>query len=76
MINIETLLSSFDERGTLLKWLKTVDKALKDATLINVEVINISSTQMQLKFNFEDGTAITTPSITLPQGPQGLQGIS
>ena len=45
MINIETLLSSFDERGTLLKWLKAVEKALNEATLTSVVVDSaISST--------------------------------
>lgn len=74
MINIETLLSSFDERGTLLKWLKAVEKALNEATLTSVDVITISSQQIQLQFNFEDGTHLTTPTITLPKGDTGEQG--
>ena len=74
MINIETLLSSFDERGTLLKWLKAVEKALNEATLTSVDVITISSTHIQLKFNFEDGTSLTTPTITLPKGDKGDTG--
>ena len=74
MINIETLLSSFDERGTLLKWLKAVEKALSEATLTSVDVVTISTQQIQLKFNFEDGTSISTPSITLPKGDKGDKG--
>ena len=74
MINIETLLSSFDERGTLLKWLKAVESALKDAVLTSVDIVTISSNTIQLKFNFEDGTSITTPSITLPKGDTGETG--
>ena len=31
MININTIISSFDEEGTLLKWLKKVEDALKNA---------------------------------------------
>lgn len=74
MINIETLLSSFDERGTLLKWLKAVEKALNEATLTSVDVIVISTQQIQLQFNFEDGTHLTTPAITLPKGEKGDMG--
>lgn len=74
MINIETLLSSFDERGTLLKWLKAVEKALNEATLTSIDVVTISSTQIQLQFNFEDGTHLTTPTITLPKGDKGDKG--
>ena len=74
MINIETLLSSFDERGTLLKWLKAVEKALNEATLTSVDVITISTQQIQLQFNFEDGTHLTTPTITLPKGDKGDTG--
>lgn len=74
MINIETILSSFDDRGTLLKWLKAVEKALQDATLTSVDVITISTQQIQLKFNFEDGTSITTPTIMLPKGDKGDKG--
>lgn len=75
MINIETLLSSFDERGTLLKWLKAVEKALNEATLTSVDVITISSTEIKLKFIFEDDTTIETPTITLPKGDKGEDGV-
>lgn len=74
MINIETLLSSFDDRGTLMRWLNAVEKALNDATLTSVEVLQISTQVIKLKFNFADNTSIITPEITLPKGEKGDKG--
>lgn len=73
MINWESILSAFDEKGTLMKWLKKVEAALKGSVLTNVEPIQ-NDTQLELKFNFEDGTSITSPAITLPRGEAGPQG--
>lgn len=80
MINKNTILSSFDEKGTLLKWLKTVEGALDNASLSTVQLITISDTQVRLSFVFADGSTVTSPTINLPQGatgatgPQGPQG--
>lgn len=73
MINWESILSAFDEKGTLMKWLKKVEAALKGSVLTNVEPIQ-NDTRLELKFNFEDGTSITSPAITLPRGEAGPQG--
>ena len=74
MIIWESILSAFDERGTLLKWLQTVDKALKDAVLSEIKVNTISDDKITLSFVFADGNEITTPQITLPRGLQGEKG--
>lgn len=80
MININTIISSFDEEGTLLKWLKKVEDALKNASLKTVETVTIDDTSFQLKFVFADDTFLLSPTITLPKGakgdagPQGPQG--
>lgn len=83
MININTIISSFDEEGTLLKWLKKVEDALKNASLKTVETVTIDDTSFQLKFVFADDTFLISPTITSPkgakgdtgpQGPQGPQG--
>lgn len=83
MININTIISSFDEEGTLLKWLKKVEDALKNASLKTVETVTIDDTSFQLKFVFADDTFLLSPTITSPkgakgdtgpQGPQGEQG--
>lgn len=71
MININTILSTFDERGTLLKWLKTTNNALKNASLKSVEAIQPTATTLQLKFIFADDSSLLSPPITLPKGEPG-----
>ena len=68
MININTIISSFDEEGTLLKWLKKVEDALKNASLKTVETVTNDDTSFQLKFVFDDDTFLLSPSITIPKG--------
>ena len=74
MINLRTLLSTFDKKGTLLKWLKKVEAALTNASLETVQVVVVDATHIKMKFVFADGTFVESPSITLPQGSQGIQG--
>lgn len=74
MINLQTLLSTFNEKGTLLKWLKKVEAALANASLETVQVVVVDATHIKMKFVFADGTSVESPSITLPRGPQGVQG--
>lgn len=71
MININTILSTFDERGTLLKWLKTTNDALKNASLKSVEAVQPTATTLQLKFIFADDSSLLSPPITLPKGDPG-----
>ncbi len=71
MININTILSTFDEKGTLLKWLKTTNDALKNASLKSVEAIQPTATTLQLKFIFADDSSLLSPPITLPKGDPG-----
>lgn len=74
MINLQTLLSAFDEKGTLLKWLKKVETALTNATLESVQVVVVDETHIKMKFVFADGTFVESPSITLPRGETGAKG--
>ncbi|MCQ2382738.1 MAG: collagen-like protein [Clostridia bacterium] len=74
MINLKTILSSFDDKETLLKWLKKVEKALAESVLEDVEVVTIDATHIKLVFKFEDETEIETSSITLPRGLKGDTG--
>lgn len=68
MININTIISSFDKEGTLLKWLKKVEDALKNASLKTVETVTIDDTRFKLKFVFADDTFLLSPAITSPKG--------
>lgn len=74
MISWESILSVFNTKGTLLKWLQKLEKALKDGVLQSVTVNTVSDGVITLTFNFADGSTITTPQIDIPQGAQGPQG--
>ena len=71
MININTILSTFDDQGTLLKWLKTTNDALKNASLKSFEAVQPTATTLQLKFIFADDSSLLSPPITLPKGEKG-----
>lgn len=74
MININTIISSFDEEGTLLKWLKKAEDALKNASLKTVETVTIDDLSFKLKFVFADDTFLLSPAITSPKGTKGAKG--
>lgn len=82
MISWQSIMSVFNTKGTLLKWLKTLDQSLKDGVLESVSVNSVSEGIITLSFNFADGSVITTPQIDIPQGapgkegPQGIPGIN
>ena len=75
MINYQTILSSFDNKLTLMQWLNKVEDALRGASLVSVSLSQPTTTTAVLTFHFADGTSLDSPSLVLPQGPQGPQGI-
>ena len=75
MINWKSILSSFNDKPTLLEWLKLVEKALNESVLKDV-TINQNGNDITFTFKFEDGTSITTPKVTLPKGDKGDTGES
>lgn len=76
MINYETILSTADNKLTLMKWLQKVEDALKNASLESVTASQPTATTLVLTFHFADGTTLVSPSIVLPRGPQGPAGQS
>lgn len=74
MINYETILSAFDDKETLLKWLQKVEKALTDSTLTSVDCVNVDDAHIKFTFNFADGSKIDTPEIYVKQGVDGKDG--
>ena len=81
MINWKSILSSFNNKPTLLEWLKKVEKALKESVLTNI-LTDTKDGKTAFTFKFEDGTEITTDYVqtqgdtgaTGAQGPAGPQG--
>lgn len=75
MINYETLLSSYDNKLTLMKWLQKVEAALLNASLSSVSISQPTSDTAVLTFVFADGSTLASPTLSLPAGPQGPQGV-
>ena len=66
MINDNTILSSFDDRPTLLEWLKKVEDALKTDTATAVSVENPSANTYVFKITFADGDSISSGNVVFP----------
>ena len=76
MISKDTILSIFNEKGTLLKWLQKLEKAYTGAELTNVEITQTNPLTAIFTFLFEDGSTVNSSPITLPQGPAGKDGVN
>lgn len=66
MINDNTILSSFDDKPTLLEWLKKVEDALKSDTATAVSVENPSPNTYVFKITFSDGTTLSSGNVVFP----------
>lgn len=65
MINYDSILSIFNDKGTLLKYLKKVENALKTSVLTKCEVLKGEDNYFAFKFNFADDTNITTEYVKI-----------
>lgn len=72
MINDNTILSSFNDRPTLLEWLKKVEEALKTDTATGVSVENPSVNSYIFKITFADGKSISSDTIKFPDSVKGV----
>lgn len=66
MINDNTILSSFDDKPTLLEWLKKVEDALKTDTATAVSVENPSANTYVFKITFADGETLSSGNVVFP----------
>ena len=66
MINDNTILSSFDDKPTLLEWLKKVEDALKSDTATAVSVENPTANTYVFKITFADGTNLSSGNVVFP----------
>ena len=67
-INKQTIISAFDDKLTLLQWLKTINKALDEAVLTGVEVRQKGNATFSFVVTFEDGTELVSNEFVLAQG--------
>ena len=72
MINDNTFLSSFDDRPTLLEWLKKVEDALKTDTATAVSVDNPSANTYVFKITFADGKTLSSGNVVFPDSVQDV----
>lgn len=67
-INKETIISVYDDKLTLMQWLKTINKALEDAVLTGVVISKKGNATLSFKFTFEDGTFLESNDLVLQEG--------
>ena len=72
MINDNTIISSFNDRPTLLEWLKKVEEALKTDTATGVSVENPSVNSYIFKITFADGKTIASDTIQFPDSVKSV----
>ena len=68
MLNYETIKSVYDDKLTLMQWLKKVEEALKNATAVEFKVNKRGSATLTFSIVFDDGTELETSDIVLQQG--------
>lgn len=64
-INKQTIISAFDDKLTLLQYLKTIEKLLKESALTTIELIRVDNNYFKVKCNFNDGTFIESNNFLL-----------
>lgn len=68
MLNYDTILSSYDDKLTLMQWLKKVEAALKNASATAFHVNKRGDATLTFSIDFADGEQIESEPIVLQQG--------
>lgn len=76
MINWKTILSSFDDKPTLMQWLKIVENALQNASLENVAIKVTGDNTFVFEFKFADGSTVTSTPLNFPKDISGIEEVS
>lgn len=66
MINDNTIVSSFNDRPTLLEWLKKVEEALKTDTATAIKFVSTSPNHYVASIEFANGSKIESGDIAFP----------
>ena len=77
MINWKTILSSFDDKPTLMQWLKIVEKALQNTALESVTAKTVPNNAVAFEFKLADGSTVTSTAANLEaKGISGIEEVS
>lgn len=77
MINWKTILSSFNDKPTLMQWLKIVEKALENGSLESVTATTTTDNAIEFTFKFADGSTISSNTAKLNlKGISGIEEVS
>lgn len=77
MINWKTILSTFNDKPTLMQWLKIVEKALENASLESVTAKTAPNNAVAFEFKFADGSTVTSTAANLEaKGISGIEEVS
>lgn len=77
MINWKTILSTFNDKPTLMQWLKIVEKALQNASLESVTAKTAPNNAVAFEFKFADGSTVTSTAANLEaKGISGIEEVS
>ena len=68
MIDYNTIVSTTEDKMTLLQWLKKVEAALKDASATTFKVNKKGDATLTFSIEFADGTTLESGEIILQQG--------
>lgn len=68
MLNYDTILSNYDDKLTLMQWLKKVEAALENASATAFHVNKRGNATLTFSIDFADGTQIESEPIVLQQG--------
>ncbi len=68
MLNYETILSNYDDKLTLMQWLKKVEAALENASATAFHVNNRGNATLTFSIDFADGSQIESGPIILQEG--------
>ena len=74
MLNYETILSNYDDKLTLMQWLKKVEAALENASATAFHVNKRGNATLTFSIDFADGTSIESEPIVLQQGESVASG--
>lgn len=68
MLNYETILSSYDDKLTLMQWLKKVEAALANASMTSLQVENRGNATFVFIATFADGSTMESDPVAIAQG--------